>query len=351
MKKKKNTNVYEKKVTLGRDVNGTPIRKSITGKTMSELNLRIEHAKQTWMEMNTVTDGVLFSTYARNWLKTSKAVRSLNTRVMYENVIEKHLIPEIGDMYFQEITLADLQQIINKRADKYNTCSKIKLTLKQIYDSIDIKDIKIKSLVLPPKVKNEKRALTQDEIHAIFNTEFTPEQEMFIKLLYYTGIRREEILALKGSDITDTVSITKSLIYDKNTAVIKPCPKSSASVREVPIPEQFSQIKEYAKGKDILFPMPSDPKKYMSQSSYTKFWRGIVSKMSLNAPECLTAHILRHNYATMLYYSQISLKRAAALLGHNNINMIMEVYAHLDEQQEKTTDKLNDMFEKRTPRS
>lgn len=46
----------------------------------------------------------------------------------------------------------------------------------------------------------------------------------------------------------------------------------------------------------------------------------------------LTAHIFRHNYCTMLYYSGISQKKAVELMGHSDIKMIMEVYAHLDEK-------------------
>ncbi len=55
----------------------------------------------------------------------------------------------------------------------------------------------------------------------------------------------------------------------------------------------------------------------------------------------LTAHIFRHNYCTMLYYSGISQKKAVELMGHSDIKMIMEVYAHLDDQKEAVQDKLN----------
>lgn len=101
----------------------------------------------------------------------------------------------------------------------------------------------------------------------------------------------------------------------------------------------------------------------MTQSSYTKFWQSIIKQlnraimtenqwqavehmpMNLRAKNRpihdLTAHIFRHNYATMLYYSGISLKKAAALMGHSDTKMIMEVYSHLDEQKEQTETKLN----------
>lgn len=351
MKKKKGTNVYEKKITLGRDPDGTPIRKSITGRTQTELNQRIEDARQKWMITHDVSNSILFSTFAERWLLNNKAVRSLNTKQMYQNIIYKHLIPEIGDLYFSEITLTDLQRIINNRASHYNTCNKIKLTLKQIYESaMDeglAKDIKIKALVLPPKTVNEKRPLTKQETAALFTAKFTEEQEMFVKLLYFTGIRREEALALKGSDIgPDSVRIEKALVFDRNDAIMKDTPKTSASRRSVPVPDSFSAIKEYAKDKDILFPMTTDRTKYMSQSSYVKFWRGITKAMAAAAPtaEDLTAHIFRHNYATMLYYSNISLKKAAQLLGHEGTQMIMQIYAHLDDEQEKAAEKLNNIF-------
>ena len=55
----------------------------------------------------------------------------------------------------------------------------------------------------------------------------------------------------------------------------------------------------------------------------------------------LTAHIFRHNYCTMLYYSGISQKKAVELMGHSDIKMIMEVYAHLDEKKEAVQEKLS----------
>lgn len=355
MKKKKGTNVYEKKITLGRDDNGTPIRKSITGRTISELNQKVEEARQNWMIMNDISNSVLFSTYAQKWLATSKDVRSIATKSMYRNIIDKHLNPEIGKSYFSEISLSDLQGIINGRSGHYNTCNKIKLTLKQIYDSAInegiAKDIKIKSLVLPPKTKNEKRPLTKEEVNALFNASFTDEQKYFAYLLYYTGVRREEALALKGSDIANgMVKISRTLVFDGNDPVIKPTAKSSAGLRSIPIPDSFN-LEEYAKDKDILFPMPTNKDKWMSQSSYVKFWNGIIKAMEPLAPTAkeLTAHIFRHNYATLLYYSNISPKKAAKLMGHEGINMIMQIYAHLDEEREQTTEKLNALFKREIP--
>ena len=84
----------------------------------------------------------------------------------------------------------------------------------------------------------------------------------------------------------------------------------------------------------------------MSHTAFEYFWNRIRRKLSTIAPEAeeLTPHYFRHNYATMLYYSNISPKKAAALLGHANTKMIMEIYAHLDEEKENASEKLNAIF-------
>lgn len=355
MKKKKGKNVYEKKITLGRDADGTPVRKSITGRTLSELADNVESAKRAWAKMSEHENDVCFSTFAWRWLKSSKAVKSLNTRLMYENVLKTHLEPNLGPLYMSEITLSDLQEIINSRADKRETCVKIKLTLRQIYaaaaDEGFVAPFKVSKLVLPPKKQSDKRALFPEEKDAIFKAEFSDEQKLFVHLLYYTGLRREEALALETSDIDlaqKVVCVRRTIIFDGNTPVVKDSTKSSAGRRDVPIPAAFiDELTEYLTTRqNLLFPMPSRPNEYMSQSSYVKFWKGIVRAMLPLAPsaESLTAHIFRHNYATVLYYSDVTIKMAAKLMGHSNTQMIMQIYAHLDDAQEKTAAKLDAAF-------
>ena len=55
-------------------------------------------------------------------------------------------------------------------------------------------------------------------------------------------------------------------------------------------------------------------------------------------------YIFRHNYATTLYYSDVSIKQAAKLMGYSNVNTILKIYAHLDSENEKLTEKINKIF-------
>ena len=134
MKKREDNNLYEKKITLGRTPDGKVVRRSIYAKTKAELEKKAFDAKQEFLlESARPSNDMSFATFARNWIKTEKAGRGIRTVEMYNLVIERYLVPAIGDLYFSEITQADLVEILQKYFSKYETCNKIKLTLRQIY--------------------------------------------------------------------------------------------------------------------------------------------------------------------------------------------------------------------------
>lgn len=348
---------YEKKISLGYDRDGRLIRKSVYANSKPELEKKIFAAKQAYLQENAArpSNDFAFETFARRWLATEKAHVAINTRAMYENVIEKHLVPDLGSLYFSEITQTDLQGILDDNFEKAETCVKILLTLRQIYSAARDAEIfiphgvNIKKLIAPKKVKNEKRALTEKEKAALFSADLDERQRVFVLLLYYCGLRREECLALDFSALDfkkKVVNVRRALIFDGNAPKIERT-KNSYSIREVFIPAVFVPVlKAYAANKTgLLFCMSNgDP---LTKSSFRRFWEKIQAALIVETPdaETLTPHIFRHNYATMLYYSNISPKKAAELLGHADTTMIMNIYAHLDEIKERAAEKINAIFE------
>ena len=347
---------YEKKITLGRDKDGKLIRKSIYANSKPELEKKIFQARQEFLEKNPnrPDNDIALMTFARRWLQTEKQHAAINTKAMYENVIEKHLAPDLSDLYFSEITQNDLQGILNQNFDKYETCNKIKLTLRQIYasavdDEIEIhRSVNIKKLILPKKDKNEKRALTAEETQALKKATLNDKQRAFLYILYYCGLRREEALALEVKHIdlkNKQIKVSQALVFDKNTPKIERT-KNIYSNRLVPIPSVFVPfLRDYCKDKSGLLFSMSDGSP-MTKSSFTKFWMGIQKALSEYAPTAstLTPHIFRHNYATLLHYSDVSRKKAAEIMGHADTTMIDKVYAHLDELKENTKEKIDKVF-------
>ena len=208
--------------------------------------------------------------------------------------------------------------------------------------------VNVKKLILPKKDKNEKRALTNREKAALFSADLPERERVFVLLLYYCGLRREECLALDFSNLDFKhceVNVRQALVFDENAPKIERT-KNIYSVRAVPIPVAFRPaLKAYAKDKSgLLFAMPDGSP--VTKSSFRRMWDRIKSALVAETPdaETLTPHIFRHNYATMLYYSEISIKKAAQLLGHADTAMITKVYAHLDETKENAAAKLDAVF-------
>ena len=295
-------------------------------------------------------DDMLFKEYSIEWLDIFKSMKSYNTQRLYRNIIENHLIPEIGEMEMNNISISNLQQIINKRISNPATCKHILLTLKQIFKIAKEEGVVDKNLYTfiqaPYYESNEKRALTKEEKIAVRNIDCDSMSKVFVHILYGCGLRKGEALALTKNDIINNELVIDKSLHFVNGNAICGNPKTHSSNRKVPIPEfLLKELTSYMETIDdkLFFNIDGE---YLKDSEYTKMWKYIVAKIdnNINANSKLTAHIFRHNYATTLYYSDVSIKQAAKLMGHSNVNTILKIYAHLDSENEKLTEKINKIF-------
>lgn len=367
---KSSTGYYKTNIDIGRDKNGNRIRKTLYAKTVKELDAKLFDLKYG---ASTACQDMLFGQYAEHWFNTYKQMRSINTKAMYKNSLNTHILPFIEYIPVAKVSKSNLQNIINKQSEHPETCKKILLTLRQIFNAAIEDDIIAKNpsnnLVLPHSQYKSKRALTNDEKRAILNAELNDMQRAFINILFYTGLRREEALALTKNDFDFQkmhVSVNTAIAFDGNAPVVK-APKNGCSIRSVPLPADcVKQIQSYLSNLNTIYLFTKRDGSIMTHSAYVKFWKSILKELNNcamtdnqkklydAAPDTLkvnmlpirdlTAHIFRHNYATMLYYSNVSIKMAASLLGHSDTKMIMTIYAHLDEEREDLVNKLNNVI-------
>ena len=359
--KKRADGRYQQSVYLGRDADGKKKYKVFYAKTRAELERIVIEFKTSGQSGKLIkNEDTLLIDYARAWLGTYKVNKGINTQAMYENIIEKHIEPSLGHYTLSEIRRSDIQQAISERADKYRTCEQYRLTLKQILDCA-VEDGIIASnpctrIELPAKPRSTKRALTDIEKLAISSAAFGDMDKAFVYLIYFFGMRREEALAIMPADFDFKkmlVHVHKAIVFDGNTPVISST-KNSTSDRYINIPEQSVPFfKGYLASLKSMYLIHKENGELLTQSAYTKMWRRILKcmneavitdsqkKLNIKPISDLTAHIFRHNYATMLYYSGISIKKAAQLMGHANTKMIMEIYAHLDDEKENVSEKIN----------
>lgn len=353
---------YATTITLGHKPDGSPNKVFLAAKTEKELKQKVLDAQLK------IHSGILLKEtdtplkdYADSWFRTYKCSVSLNTTAMYRNILDHYIIPSLGHIPLNKLRRSDVQGLINDNQEHPRTCEQIRLTLVQILNSaVDdklIMDNAAKKVALPARHKAPRRALTSLEKEALKCADFSLQERAFVYLLFYFGLRRGEALALTKSDINlkkQILTINKAVVFDVNTPIIKAGAKSDAGNRIIPIPVGVLPfLRDFLKTVNTIYLFPGKNTETLSKTQYVRMWNRIIKKMNdavttdkekligVQKISGLTAHIFRHNYCTMLYYSGITPKKAVDLMGHSDVKMIMEVYAHLDEEKEAVQSKLD----------
>lgn len=206
---------------------------------------------------------------------------------------------------------------------------------------------------MPSYQKTEKRPLSTLEKSAlkdcIDKKIFTPRETAFIIIIYSTGLRRCEALALTAFDFKfssdeNYVTVTKDLIFDGNTPEIRPMPKTSNGIRKVPLPSYaVDYLQQYINGLNSTGLFSCKTRLLITKSSYDKMWCSIITKLNTAAGGTrafpiingLTAHIFRHNYCSNLCYKvpEISIKKIAQLMGDTE-KVVLDTYNHIIDEKE-----------------
>ncbi len=337
---------------------GEKHRKRITSKKSSkDLERKVKEFKDS-LEAGKSVSNITLGEYSTKWFELYKSSKELNTKFMYQNAL--NYFEPIADLRLTDLTRSHFQQIINLNQDHPRTCTIISQTFKQVIKSAVLDGLLsdraylslTSNISMPKSQKRVKKPLSALETEALLNCEVSADKRAFITVLFYCGLRKGEALALEDSDFNftdNTLSINKVIVFNKNTPVLKPYPKSNNSVRVIPLcKDAVAVLKPYVTNcKGTLFKSQNSP--YLTGTAYKSLWNSIImscnkylgynpyaKKNRIERPITdLTAHRLRHNYCTLLCYQvpRISTKTIARLLGDRE-NMVLNVYSHILEEKE-----------------
>lgn len=137
-------------------------------------------------------------------------------------------------------------------------------------------------------------------------------------LLFYSGMRIGEALALEKSDIEgNTISITKT--RNRNWHVTPP--KTKSSVRTISIPDiAMSPLKE------VCQRMPDTQQVF--PVTYTTCLHHFRRAVSASGVRPLTIHSLRHAHASLLIANGVPITAVSKRLGHTSPQITLSVYSH-----------------------
>ena len=218
------------------------------------------------------------------------------------------------------------------------------------------------------KASKKKDALTDQQVAVLLDTVKELPPYLFIMIGLYSGLRREEILALQWDCVfldesTPYISVRRAWRAEHNRPVISTVLKTKAAKRDIPIPKCLVDCLREAKANSISEYVIADSEgQPLSYSQFTRVWQYVVVRSAKertyykyvngqsikytvkptlgttqrNNPKIrytlnfdVTPHLLRHTYITNLLYAGVDPKTVQYLAGHENSKTTMDIYARV----------------------
>ena len=340
-------NGYRGQIVVGTCEDGKPIRRSVVGKTIKEVNEKLTLIKNsmitgTYIAPNRITlpelaRQMLKDDLNMNYIRESTHYRHIETlkRIEVDTYMRTTPIQELNYTGVKEYLLTETQaaqSVIDK------IYMMIQRTMREAVKRKIISVNQLEDIRKPKSVQHREkvRALTKDEqikLYEVLTTEdINYSQQMLLSML--TGMRMGEINALMIDDINlkmKTISISRTIARDlKGAAFISQSTKTENGTRVIRISETamplVKEILECAEDSEYLFVHKG---KLISTSQVNMQFQRVIEKYDIIDKKVkgkVSLHSLRHTFATRCIEAGMQAKVLQHLLGHSDISITLNTY-------------------------
>lgn len=283
-----------------------------------------------------------------------KTVRP-NTVRNYTERYERNIKPVIGKMLLADIKPLHCQKIFLDMADegyKTTTLYQTRIALFNMLELAKENDVlrynpckkSVKSDMGKPSDKKE--ALTLDAQRKFLEGATGQSYENQFRFMLQTGLRTGELVGLEWRHIdfeNRVLTIDQSLEYRYKVGEwrLGP-PKSQSGYRTIPLTDEAIRILIAQKEKNKkIRQIPEEWKEYIflsrkgepvKNSTYDTALFKICDKVGIKR---FSMHVLRHTFATRCIEANMRPKTLQKLLGHSSIQITMNLYVHVTEDEKK----------------
>lgn len=324
----------------------------------AEMRISAEIEGNQFIDSEKITIGQ----YMNDWYE-NHALRNLKKSTCdgYRIIIDKRIIPHIGNIQLSELTPYVIQQFYNKlskegRADGNGGLSNksilqthrvLSKALSQAYKLQIINKDPTDFVEIPKISKYYAQILHEDEIPTFL--ELFRETDIYIPvvLALTLGLRRGEVLGLKWQDIdfkNKIITINQNLIHG-NKGYSFSTPKSDNSHRSILISDKLIEELLVFKSKQDLLKIKYE-KIYndydlincckdgspINPSTFSHLFSDVLRN---NNFKHIRFHDLRHTNATLMLKHNIPAKVASKRLGHSTVGITLDLYSHVTSEMEQ----------------
>ena len=351
--RKRSDGRWEGRIIIGHKNDGTPIFKSVFGKTQKATLQQLHQMLDLYCDVDLteecrMTLGEWMDKWLDEYMLFTLRESSING---YRNLIEHQIKPFIGDNRLASLTTADMQKFYNKvkrqgRANEHHLhgkelsnsmVRKVHMVLHQALNVAVRERLIVRNptlgTTLPKKTHTEKQVLCDSQLERFMEAIKVDKYWYdFFYLEIMTGMRRGEICGIKWSDIdfnAGTLSIRRTVMNKRGGGVSIGDTKTTTSERTIILPPSVLTLLREKKADAIcewVFPHytnPSDP--LHPDSAYGKL-KTLLKNAEL---PLIRFHDLRHTFATQAMQGGVDAKTLAGILGHTDASFTLDTYTHV----------------------
>ena len=322
---------------------------SIYGKTYSEVKAKLREIDQKQMiKSPTPKTSLKFKEILRLWEAANHLKHKGATVSKYEYLLERHIIPCLGDLPLSSITTQKLNEFAEQkltcgRLDRKGGLSPAYVRGMMIIITGALRFAANEELCSPLKANVFKPRIEKSEIQILSTKEQTrfenflltnmDETKFGVFLSLNCGFRIGEICALRWNDIDldqCVIHVRSTVARVKNesssgTQLIIDRPKTKASLRDVPIYSKLIPIITEARSRSLSPYVISKTPEFVSPRTYDYRFHRLLESCGLPSYKY---HTLRHTFATRCIVAGVDVKTLSEILGHTNVSITLNTYVH-----------------------
>lgn len=336
-------------VSLG-DANGNSKRKSYYGRTREEVSKKLNAALNDLQKgIPVITERRTVAQFLDSWLsEVAKPSTRPKTFKTYSYLIRVHIKPALGSKVLEKLTPQDVQRFLNNKSDtglSPKSIRHIHATLRCGLNTAlkwGLVQRNVATLVSTPRLqKKELSTFTPEEARLFMESVKGDRLEALFSIALTLGLRQAEVLGLRWQDInfdarTLRVNVTLQRI-EKQFRLVEP--KTERSRRVLPLtPPILSALRVHRsrqlEEKLLLGPYWHDSDLVFTTRTGTPIEpRNLVRKFHLILKHAglprYRFHDMRHACASFLIAQGVPPRTVMDILGHSQISLTMNTYAHV----------------------
>ena len=322
-------------------LNGKQREKSfVTRKEATDFKTRVEYESRTQSFVDPKLGSIRFGDYAES-VVGSMAVAP-NTLYGYRTGLKAWTLPYVGDRTLAQIAV-DREGVTNLVNNVMRDATGKLLSYSRRNAVRGVIVAVLDEAVRAGRLQNHRLSdidiVTSDELTTHADFVFPAYEQIrllsaalasfgpVVWLMRGCGLRISEALAVHREDFLEDGAILRvsgqSAAREDRKIPLKR--RKAGEYRDVPVPAYLWEIvKDLPNG-----PVCPDPRTGGYIRYLTVYKRFISARAMLGIPEGFTPHSLRHAFASALLANGVPITEVAAWLGHRNIAVTYQTYAHL----------------------